>query len=88
MRLPSLLADLWNSDDGALISTEYILVGGVLMAGVVPGLVVARNSLNDALGRHSDTLGRVLVTPVVPPYQAAKAAPSLTINENGLTPSP
>jgi len=88
MRLTSLLADLWSDDTAALISTEYILVGGILMAGVVPGLVVARNSLNDALGRHSDTLGRVLVTPVVPPYQAAKAAPALTTNESGLTPSP
>lgn len=89
MRIPSLLADLWNSDDGAIIAGEYCLVGGVLVAGVVPGLVAARNGLNDAFGRQADTLGRVLVAPVVPPYQAGKAAqPPLTVNENSLTPSP
>jgi len=38
----------WNDDAGAVISTEYVLVGGVLVAGVVPGLVAARDSINRA----------------------------------------
>jgi len=43
-----LLSKLWADDAGAVISTEYVLLSGVLVTGVVPGLVAARNSINSA----------------------------------------
>lgn len=39
-------AQLWDDDGGAVLSVEYVLVSGVLVTGLVPGLVAARNSIN------------------------------------------
>lgn len=45
-RAQRLAADLWDDDGGAVLSVEYVLVSGVLVTGLVPGLVAARNSIN------------------------------------------
>lgn len=47
---------LWADDTGAVISAEYALVGGVLVSGVVPGLVAARNGVNAAYVNMGNTI--------------------------------
>lgn len=39
---------LWGDDAGAVISTEYILISGVLVFGVAPGMVALRDSVNSS----------------------------------------
>lgn len=45
----NLLAQLWHDDFGAILATEYTLVSGVVVAGVVPGLVAVRDSVNASM---------------------------------------
>lgn len=59
----SMLRRLWADDRGAVISTEMVLVIGILVFGVIPGLVALRNSIVASLG----TMGNVL-TSLVPSF--------------------
>lgn len=59
----SLLRRLWTDDRGAVISTELVLVIGILIFGIIPGLVALRNSVIAALGTIGNTL-----TAIVPSF--------------------
>src|SRR5438093_4396555 len=61
--MSNLLRRLWTDDRGAIISVEMILIIGILIFGIIPGLVALRNSINAALG----TIGNILVT-IVPSF--------------------
>lgn len=61
-------AQLWADDQGAVISTEYVLVGGVLVTGVVPGLVAARNSLNTAYVNMGNSIVSAVPSPTYSGY--------------------
>jgi Flp pilus assembly pilin Flp len=55
----SLFARLWDDDQGAVISSELVLVLGILVFGLIPGLVALRNSVNAALTTIGNFLGRI-----------------------------
>jgi len=55
--MTTLLKRLWADDNAAIISVEMILIIGVLIFGIIPGLVAMRNSINAAFG----TIGNILV---------------------------
>lgn len=57
------LRRLWADDRGAVISVELVLIIGILIFGIIPGLVALRNSVIAALG----TVGNVIST-VVPSF--------------------
>ncbi len=57
--MTKLLARLWDDDRGAVISSELILVLGILVFGLIPGLVAMRNSVNAALATIGNFLGRI-----------------------------
>ncbi len=61
--MTNMLRRLWADDRGAVISVELILVIGILIFGIIPGLVALRNSVNAALG----TIGNILTT-IVPSF--------------------
>ena len=61
--MSNVLRRLWADDRGAVISTELVLVIGILIFGIIPGLVALRNSTIAALG----TIGNVL-TAIVPSF--------------------
>lgn len=42
--MPRLLRRLWADDTAAIISSELVLVLGVLVFGLIPGFVALRNS--------------------------------------------
>ena len=52
------LRRLWADDRGAVISVELVLVLGILVFGLIPGLVALRNSINASLA----TLGNTALT--------------------------
>jgi Flp pilus assembly pilin Flp len=51
-----LVEKLWEDDCGAVLSVEYVLISGVLVTGVVPGLVAARNSINSAYANMGNSV--------------------------------
>jgi Flp pilus assembly pilin Flp len=54
--MSKLFRRLWADDRGAVISTELVLVIGILIFGIIPGLVALRNSIIAALGTIGNTL--------------------------------
>jgi Flp pilus assembly pilin Flp len=54
--MSNLLRRLWADDNGAVISTELVLVLSILIFGIIPGLVALRNSIIASLGNIGDTL--------------------------------
>ncbi len=57
--MSNLLKQLWNDDQGAVISTELVLVVGILVFGIIPGLVALRNSVNASLATMGNVLTRI-----------------------------
>lgn len=47
--MPALLGRCWDDDRAAVLSVELILIIGVLVFGMIPGLVALRNGANAAL---------------------------------------
>ena len=54
--MSNLFRRLWADDQGAVISTELVLVIGILIFGIIPGLVALRNSVIAGLGTIGNTL--------------------------------
>ena len=54
------LRRLWDDDGGAVISTELVLIIGILVFGLIPGLVALRNS-GIAVMATLGNLARVLI---------------------------
>ena len=57
--MTTLFRRLWDDDRGAVISSELVLVLGILIFGLIPGLVALRNSVNAALATIGNFLGRI-----------------------------
>jgi len=57
------ISQLWEDDSAAVLSTELILILGIVVFGIIPGLVAIRNSTVAALG----TIGNLIsvLTPAV-----------------------
>jgi len=51
-----ILHRLWNDDEGAILSVEMILVLGILIFGIIPGLVALRNGTIAAFGTIANSL--------------------------------
>ena len=47
--MAALLRSCWDDDRAAVIAVELLLVIGILVFGMIPGLVALRNSANAAL---------------------------------------
>jgi Flp pilus assembly pilin Flp len=63
--MSKLFDRFWNDDEGAIISVELILVLGVLIFGIVPGLVALRNSVIAALTNIGNALSGVVINVAV-----------------------
>lgn len=55
--MTNLLRRLWNDDQGAVISVEWILIVAILIFGIIPGLVAVRNAINAEMA----TIGNILL---------------------------
>lgn len=58
--MSKLFARLWDDDQGAVISVELVLVLGILVFGIIPGLVALRNSVIAALGTIGNALNQIV----------------------------
>lgn len=55
-----LLRQLWADDTGAVLSSELVLLTGVVTFGLVPGLVAMRNGAVASMGTMGNNLNAVL----------------------------
>lgn len=67
-RAKELVCKLWADDDGAVLSAEYVMVGGILVTGVIPGLVAARNAINTAYVNMGNTIVNAVPSPTYSGY--------------------
>jgi Flp pilus assembly pilin Flp len=61
--MTNMLSRLWNDDQGAVVSVELLLIIGILIFGLIPGLVALRNSIDAAM----TTTGNILLA-LVPSF--------------------
>ncbi len=60
-KMPRILRQLWVDDSAAILSTELVLILGILVFGIIPGLVAVRNSTNAALASVANLIS--ILTP-------------------------
>lgn len=72
-----MLSKLWIDDRGAVVSTELVLILGVLTFGVGSGLAAFRDSVNRSLGRLGGLVERSV------PATAFPGVPAQAADQNG-----
>ncbi|MBX3414548.1 MAG: hypothetical protein KF708_17810 [Pirellulales bacterium] len=55
----SAIRRLWNEEDGAIVSSELVLVATLLVIGVVTGLSSVRTAVVTELGDVADAIGAI-----------------------------
>jgi len=70
---------LWADDRGAVISTELVLIIGIMIFGLIPGLVAMRNSVIAALGTIGNTLADLVPSFTYSGFAIARQAGGGTI---------
>ena len=90
--MSNVFSRLWNDDQGVVISVELILVIGILIFGIIPGLVALRNSVIAALTTIGNVIGTIVPSftfsgflvggqnngPIIAAVQGYQANPSTT----------
>lgn len=56
----NIFSRLWADDCGAVVSTDLVLVTGVTVFGVLPGLVATRNAVNDSFQKVGNNIQAVV----------------------------
>ena len=69
--MTSLLKKLWKDEDGALIATEYLLLGSVVTVGSVTGLASVRDSVNAEYQDYGNQIHEVRQAYAVPAKKGA-----------------
>lgn len=77
--MESVLRRLWADDRGAVISSEMVLVIGILVFGVIPGLVALRNSVVASMGTIGNTLTALVPSFTFSGFAIARAGGGGTI---------
>ena len=87
VRAGQVAMKLWQDDTGAIISTEYVLIGGVLVSGIIPGLVTARNAINQAYTNMGNTILSSVPSPTYSGFAVGGAnGPIASVNGVALAP--
>ena len=95
--MSKMLSRLWDDDQGVVISVELILVIGILIFGIIPGLVALRNSVIAAMATIGNVIGTVVPSftfsgfqvggqqggPIVAAVQGYQLDPSVTNHLTG-----
>lgn len=93
-----LLRRLWNDDLGAVVSTEYVMVTGLVVSGVGSGMVAIRNAGIRQSEKLAASMDATLYIPTPDQLREATALPQrqavqqpvqqVVIVNNFLPPSP
>ncbi|MCC6419846.1 MAG: hypothetical protein IT429_16555 [Gemmataceae bacterium] len=60
--LQKLMQQLWNDDCGAILSSEYMMLGTIAVLGGASGLSTLRDAANDELRGMGDSIRQVRQT--------------------------
>lgn len=72
--LATLFARLWNDDGGAVLASEYLTLGSVVVLGGVAGLTALRDSVNGEMKEFGGALRSMRQTYSVPGQRSGAAS--------------
>lgn len=55
----TLLRNVWSDESGAVLSTEYIMLGSIVAAGGTTGMVALRDSMADECKDFGASIGEI-----------------------------
>jgi hypothetical protein len=79
----NLIVSLWNDESGAVIATEYLMLGSIVAAGATSGMVAMRDSVVDEYKEFGNSIHDVRQA-YAPQVKGARAQGS-TATANGST---
>lgn len=72
----NLFAKLWNDDCGAIIATEYLALGSIVVLGGVGGLVAMREGAVNEMKEYGKSVSSIRQQYSVPGFQSKNAGTS------------
>ncbi|MBI1915254.1 MAG: hypothetical protein HYS12_11025 [Planctomycetes bacterium] len=69
-----LMGKLWADDCGALLATEYMTLGAVVVLGGVGGLASMRDAVNDEMKEYGNSVRQIRQQYSVPGFKGAGAS--------------
>lgn len=72
--MKSLLRRLWNDDCGAILTTEYLTLGTVVVLGGVGGLAAMRDSVNSEMSEFGNSVRAIRQQYSAPGFSAGGAS--------------
>ena len=72
--MTSLLSRLWNDDRGAVLASEYLTLGSVVVLGGVAGLTALRDSVNGEMKEFGSAIRSMRQSYSVPGYRSGNAS--------------
>jgi len=72
-KLRALALQLWNDDCGAVLTTEYLMLGSVVALGGVSGLVSVRDSMNSEMKEYGSAIRTFRQDYAAPGYRTGNA---------------
>jgi Flp pilus assembly pilin Flp len=85
--MTNLLSQLWDDDQGAIISVEWLLIVGILIFGLIPGFVALRNSIDASLATIGNILSRVIPNFTYSGFQIGGNNPIAAVGGYSFTPT-
>lgn len=73
--MTKLLRNLWNDDDGAVITTEFMMLVAVLFFGLIPALIGFRNLIGASLLNAGNLIYQVTSNTSFDGYQIQGSTP-------------
>jgi|GEM_PF-1702993 len=94
----NLLRNLWSDESGAVLSTEYIMLGSIVAAGGTTGMVALRDSMADECKDFGASIGEIrrshmpkMKTPAAgqqqPQYQQFQPMPDASVPLYAMSPN-
>jgi hypothetical protein len=78
----NLIVSLWNDESGAVIATEYLMLGSIVAAGSAGGMVAMRDSVVDEYKEFGNTIHDVRQA-YTPPLKGVKSGQNNRTAPNG-----
>jgi hypothetical protein len=69
--LRRLMGKWWADDNGALLATEYMTLGTIVVLGGVGGLTAMRDAVNDEMKEYGNSVRQIRQHYSVPGFQGA-----------------
>ena len=72
--LRNLFAQLWQDENGAVLSTEYLMLGSIVAMGAASGMAAMRDSMNDEFKEFGQSSRELRQSYSIPTQQSGNGA--------------